>query len=107
MVEYCTNAVISDGKLEKFIDCDITGKSCPYQRVCTEKETVVHTDDYKECKHLKQEIVEQPKEKKISKEKNEYKVVLVASNYVVYEKDGNNLFLNGHFDVKIGDYIQV
>lgn len=37
--------------------------------------------------------------------KGKYKVVLVASNYIVYEKDGKNVFKNGHFDVKIGDYI--
>lgn len=37
--------------------------------------------------------------------KGKYKVVLVASNYIVYEKDGKTIFKNGHFDVKIGDYI--
>lgn len=41
-----------------------------------------------------------------SKDKNnKYRVVLVASNYIVYEKDGKNVYKNGHFDVKIGDYI--
>lgn len=45
--------------------------------------------------------------RKASTKKESYKVVLVASNYIVIEKDGKNVFINGKFNVKIGDYIQL
>lgn len=47
------------------------------------------------------------KRKTVVSNKNKYKVVLVANKYIVYEKDGKNLFKDGHFDVKIGDYIEI
>lgn len=39
--------------------------------------------------------------------KKKYKVILVAPTYIVYEDDGNTKFINGKFDVKIGDSIEL
>ena len=103
----CEYANITGNKLERFITCSVSGKFCKYQRYCIEKKEVLNTDNYPECKILKEKsMATKTKNNTSTKDtKGKYKVVLVASNYIVYEKDGNTIFKNGHFDVKIGDYI--
>lgn len=39
--------------------------------------------------------------------KKKYKVILVAPEYIVYEKDGNAKCQYGKFDVKVGDSIEI
>lgn len=105
----CKYANVTNGKIEKFITCGISGKFCKHQRFCTTKNQVLNTDDYLNCEILKENNMEEnvTNSKQKATAKNGYKVVLVANDYIVYEKDGKNLFKNGHFDVKIGDYIAI
>ena len=42
---------------------------------------------------------------KITKKK--YKVVLVAPTFVVYDDNGNNRHIEGKFNVKKGDFIEI
>lgn len=104
------------------LKCTLTNEYCAFQRWCLNKNQIVHTDSFMECKarrdnmsnrsiifdkeEEKQPLYE-PKNKMKNTPTGKYKVVLVSPKYIIIDYNGNNKQVNGKFNVKIGDYVEL
>jgi len=122
----CENVIDMVTGVEEYFLCSVTSQKCCCQRYCPNDERVINTEGAKICKartkklniedditdvELSQEVldvvpeVEKNDEIFIKKEKGT--VTLVANTYVVYDYNGKSCYKNGHFNVKVGDKIEV
>jgi len=131
MTNFCENSVNVVTGLENYLSCSVTKKPCAFQRYCIAREEAINTEGYKDCKarikkkddtifendivvsnesnlveNLQEELLE-IKEIPKKKTKTFGIVTLVAKTYVVFDYNGTSCYKNGHFDVKIGDKIEV
>jgi len=116
----CENVIDVVTELEEYFLCSVTNQKCCFQRYCSNDERVINTEGAKICKARtesaniendedKAQIVvpETKKNEEIVTKKEKGVVTLVTSNYVVYDYEGTSCYKNGHFNVKIGDKIEV
>lgn len=131
--EYATRKVAG---LTIYLVCSATNQFCKHQRYCATREDVVNTEGAENCEVKKRvykkkkpeevlvesavedivsEIinVENSVEPELKPENEQPKIMqkatvtLVTKSYVVYDLNGNSCYKNGHFNVKIGDKIEV
>lgn len=131
-METCENSVAMVTELENYLLCSVTKTPCAFQKYCIPREEAINTEGYKDCKArvkktdvepvqelneavddtlLSEKILQEPtveiKKVTAQKLKNFGTVTLVTKTYVVFDYNGTSCYKNGHFNVKIGDKIEV
>lgn len=123
LCEYGKNITIG---VENYIKCSIVNLPCSFQRYCATEERVINTEGAKNCKARTKKInvedstvraemsqdaldvaLEDEKNNTVVTKKEKGTVTLVTSTYVVYDCNGKSCYKNGHFNVKIGDKIEI
>ena len=124
MDDICKNSTYIVDGLDEFLFCSLENDKCFFQRYCPEKGRVINTEGAKTCKtrtknveaeHMPEVEVSENEVSKVKNEvaskpenKKEYGIVtLVTNTYVVYDCSENSRYKNGHFNVKIGDKIEL
>jgi len=128
----CEYAIRKVAGLNIYVVCSATNQFCKHQRYCRTREDVVNTEGVENCEvkkrvykkkkiekdlseinsesnaefgseieHIIEKVVDEPKLKQKAT------VTLVTKSYIVYDLNGNSCYKNGHFNVKIGDEIEV
>jgi hypothetical protein len=121
--EYCKySSCIKEG-LSEYLKCSKLSNYCKYQRYCTTKKRVVHTDDVEKCSILRAEEEskmankkQNRKEKKVDDsalkievEKVTEKgiVVLATPNYYIASINGSNVKITSKNNYKKGDIVKI
>lgn len=122
--EYCKySSCIKEG-LSEYLRCSKMSDYCKYQRFCTTKKKVVHTDDANKCSILRAEEeskmankkVQPKKEKKVDdsalkieveKVTKKGTVVLATPNYYVATINGSNVKITKKNNYKKGDIVKI
>lgn len=135
MKSLCKYGIDMTAGVEAYILCSAVNVPYCFQRYCSIKGRVVHTDGAENCK-IKQEMndeeekvefvepdyapieeiaaevietpeVKSPKKTNGKKRIHKGKVILVTNNRIIYEYRGEVCHKIGHFDVKVGDEIEI
>lgn len=121
--EYCKySSCIKEG-LSEYLRCSKMSDYCKYQRFCTTKKKVVHTDDANKCSILRAEgeskmanKKQNRKEKKVDdsalkieveKVTEKGRVVLATPNYYIATINGSNVKVTKKNNYKKGDIIEI
>lgn len=121
--EYCKySSCIKEG-LSEYLKCSKLSNYCKYQRYCTTKKRVVHTDDVEKCSILRAEEEskmankkQNRKEKKVDnsalkieaeKVTEKGRVVLATPNYYIATINGSNVKVTKKNNYKKGDIIEI
>lgn len=121
--EYCKySSCIKEG-LSEYLKCSKLFDYCKYQRYCTTKKRVVHTDDVEKCSILRAEEEskmvnkkQNRKEKKVDNSASKIevekvtekgRVVLATSNYYIATVNGSNVKVTKKNNYKKGDIIEI
>ena len=121
--EYCKYSNCIKEGLSEYLKCSKLSDYCKYQRYCTTKKRVVHTDDVEKCSILRAEEEskmankkQNRKEKKvdysalkIEVEKVTEKgiVVLATPNYYIVSINGSNVKITSKNNYKKGDIVKI
>ena len=121
--EYCKYSNCIKEGLSEYLKCSKLSDYCKYQRYCTTKKRVVHTDDVKKCSILRAEEEskmankkQNRKEKKVDDsalkievEKVTEKgiVVLATPNYYIVSINGSNVKITSKNNYKKGDIVKI
>ena len=121
--EYCKYSNCIKEGLSEYLKCSKLSDYCKYQRYCTTKKRVVHTDDVEKCSILRAEEEskmankkQNRKEKKVDDsalkievEKVTEKgiVVLATPNYYIVSIDGSNVKITSKNNYKKGDIVKI
>lgn len=121
--EYCKYSNCIKEGLSEYLKCSKLSDYCKYQRYCTTKKRVVHTDDVEKCSILRAEEEskmankkQNRKEKKvddsalkIEAEKVTEKgiVVLATPNYYIVSINGSNVKITSKNNYKKGDIVKI
>lgn len=121
--EYCKySSCIKEG-LSEYLKCSKLSDYCKYQRYCTTKKRVVHTDDVEKCSILRAEgeskmanKKQNRKEKKVDNSASKIevekvtekgRVVLATPNYYIATINGSNVKVTKKNNYKKGDIIEI
>lgn len=121
--EYCKySSCIKEG-LSEYLKCSKLSNYCKYQRYCTAKKRVVHTDDVEKCSILRAEEEskmankkQNRKEKKVDNSASKIeaekvtekgRVVLATPNYYIATINGSNVKVTKKNNYKKGDIIEI
>lgn len=121
--EYCKySSCIKEG-LSEYLKCSKLSNYCKYQRYCTTKKRVVHTDDVEKCSILRAEEEskmankkQNRKEKKVDNSASKIeaekvtekgRVVLATPNYYIATINGSNVKVTKKNNYKKGDIIEI
>ena len=121
--EYCKYSnYIKEGPNEH-LKCSKLSDYCKYQRYCTTKKRVVHTDDVEKCSILRAEEEskmankkQNRKEKKVDNSASKIeaekvtekgRVVLATPNYYIATINGSNVKVTKKNNYKKGDIIEI
>lgn len=121
--EYCKYSNCIKEGLSEYLKCSKLSDYCKYQRYCTTKKKVVHTDDVEKCSILRAEEEskmankkQNRKEKKVDDsalkievEKVTEKgiVVLATPNYYIVSINGSNVKITSKNNYKKGDIVKI
>lgn len=121
--EYCKYSNCIKEGLSEYLKCSKLSDYCKYQRYCTTKKRVVHTDDVEKCSILRAEEEskmankkQNRKEKKVDDsalkievEKVTEKgiVVLATPNYYIVSINGSNVKISSKNNYKKGDIVKI
>lgn len=121
--EYCKYSNCIKEGLSEYLKCSKLSDYCKYQRYCTTKKRVVHTDDVEKCSILRAEEEskmankkQNRKEKKVDDsalkievEKVTEKgiVVLATPNYYIVSINGSNVKITSKNNYKKGDIVKI
>ena len=121
--EYCKYSNYIKESLSEYLKCSKLSDYCKYQRYCTTKKRVVHTDDVEKCSILRAEEEskmankkQNRKEKKVDDsalkievEKVTEKgiVVLATPNYYIVSINGSNVKITSKNNYKKGDIVKI
>ena len=121
--EYCKYSNCIKEGLSEYLKCSKLSNYCKYQRYCTTKKRVVHTDDIEKCSILRAEEEskmankkQNRKEKKVDDsalkievEKVTEKgiVVLATPNYYIVSINGSNVKITSKNNYKKGDIVKI
>lgn len=121
--EYCKYSNCIKEGLSEYLKCSKLSDYCKYQRYCTTKKRVVHTDDVEKCSILRAEEEskmankkQNRKEKKVDDsalkievEKVTEKgiVVLATPNYYIASINGSNVKITSKNNYKKGDIVKI
>ena len=121
--EYCKYSNCIKEGLSEYLKCSKLSDYCKYQRYCTTKKRVVHTDDVEKCSILRAEEEskmankkQNRKEKKVDDsalkievEKVTEKgiVVLATPNYYIVSISGSNVKITSKNNYKKGDIVKI
>ena len=122
-IEYCKYSNCIKEGLSEYLKCSKLSDYCKYQRYCTTKKRVVHTDDVEKCSILRAEEEskmankkQNRKEKKVDDsalkievEKVTEKgiVVLATPNYYIVSINGSNVKITSKNNYKKGDIVKI
>lgn len=121
--EYCKySSCIKEG-LSEYLKCSKLSNYCKYQRYCTTKKRVVHTDDVEKCSILRAEEEskmankkQNRKEKKVDNSASKIEaekvtekgiVVLATPNYYIASINGSNVKITSKNNYKKGDIVKI
>lgn len=121
--EYCKySSCIKEG-LSEYLKCSKLSDYCKYQRYCTTKKKVVHTDDIEKCSILRAEEEskmankkQNRKEKKVDDSASKIEVekvtekgtvVLATPNYYIVAINGSNVKIISKNNYKKGDIVKI
>ena len=121
--EYCKYSNCIKEGLSEYLKCSKLSDYCKYQRYCTTKKRVVHTNDVEKCSILRAEEEskmankkQNRKEKKVDDsalkievEKVTEKgiVVLATPNYYIVSINGSNVKITSKNNYKKGDIVKI
>ncbi len=122
--EYCKYSSCMKEGLSEYLKCSELSNYCKYQRYCTTKKRVVHTDDVNKCSILRAEEESkmaskktQPKKVKVNNDSalnievekaiENGVVILATPNYYIAEVNGSNVKVNKKNNYKKGDIIEL
>lgn len=121
--EYCKySSCIKEG-LSEYLKCSKLSNYCKYQRYCTIKKRVVHTDDVEKCSILRAEEEskmankkQNRKEKKVDDSASKIEaekvakkgvIILATPNYYIVAFNGSNVKFTKKNNYKRGDIIEI
>lgn len=121
--EYCKySSCIKEG-LSEYLKCSKLSNYCKYQRYCTTKKRVVHTDDVEKCSILRAEEESKMANKKQNKKEKKVDdsalkievekvtekgiVVLATPNYYIASINGSNVKITSKNNYKKGDIVKI
>lgn len=121
--EYCKYSNCIKEGLSEYLKCSKLSGYCKYQRYCTTKKRVVHTDDVEKCSILRAEEEskmankkQNRKEKKVDdsalkieveKVTEKGTVVLATPNYYIVSINGSNVKITSKNNYKKGDIVKI
>ena len=121
--EYCKYSNCIKEGLSEYLKCSKLSDYCKYQRYCTTKKRVVHTDDVEKCSILRAEEEskmankkQNRKEKKVDNSASKIeaekvtekgRVVLATPNYYIATINGSNVKVTKKNNYKKGDIIEI
>ena len=121
--EYCKYSNCIKEGLSEYLKCSKLSDYCKYQRYCTTKKRVVHTDDVEKCSILRAEEEskmankkQNRKEKKVDNSASKIeaekvtekgRVVLATPNYYIATINDSKIKIKKKNNYKKGDIIEI
>ena len=121
--EYCKYSNCIKEGLSEYLKCSKLSDYCKYQRYCTTKKRVVHTDDVEKCSILRAEEESKMANKKQNRKEKKVDdsalkievekviekgiVVLATPNYYIVSINGSNVKIISKNNYKKGDIVKI